>query len=266
MTAPGRGFEQGEIEPESQLAEPAPESAPTKNRTVLVIDDLPYLLDLASIFLGRTVRVETALGGSAGLAAAARLRPDLVLCDDRMPEIDGLDVCRAVRADPDLADTPFVMLLSDPTAAARGAAIRAGAHDVLAKPLERLTLVEAVTHFLTYRPIRGLPRIDTDVPVTLTTHQTEGPGRVRNLSRGGAFVETQVPMVCADEIGLQFQLPGSATTLQSSAQVIWRRHDYEARPDSEGVGLRFVEIDGASARALDDFVYEHQTPLEGATR
>ena len=242
----------------------ARDDEPGRDRTVLVVDDTPYLLDVASLFLGRSSRVETAAGGVAGLAAARRLRPDLVLCDDCMPDMDGLEMCRQIREDPDISHVPVIVLLSDSSAEAHGAAIRAGANDVLPKPLERLTLVAAVTRFLSHSPTRGLPRIDTRVPVTVVGREGEGSGTVVNVSRGGAFIETDVPLVCADEIGLRFQLPGSPMTLRPSAEVVWQRHRYETEPGPDGVGLRFVEIDAPSARALDEFVYQNRNSFDGA--
>ena len=235
------------------------ESSWTTQQTVLVIDDVPYLLELASLFLGRTARVVTAEGAQEGLDAAWRERPDLILCDDRMPDMAGADLCRRIRQDPDLERIPFIMLVSDPGAAARGAAIRAGADDVLPKPLSRLSLVEAVSRFLTASRVRGLPRIDTSVPVTLTARGEEVVGTLRNISRGGAFVETGAPLGGAEEIGLRFRLPESRIVLAPSAEVVWCRRGCESRQTAEGAGLRFVEMDGASVRTLDDYVYERST-------
>ena len=237
------------------------EPSPAAHLTVLVIDDVPYLLELASLFLARTARVVTARGAQEGLDAAWREQPDLILCDDRMPGMTGFDLCRRIRQDPDLERTPFIMLVSDPSAAARGAAIRAGANDVLPKPLSRLSLVEAVSRFLTASPVRGLPRIETNVPVALTAHGEEVAGTLRNISRGGAFVETGVPLACADEIGLRFRLPESPIVITPSAEVVWCRSGCDSRQITDGAGLRFVEMDGVSVRTLDDYVYERTTPL-----
>lgn len=225
-------------------------------QTVLVVDDVPYLLELASLFLGRTVRVLTAPGGSEALEIARRETPDLILCDDSMPGMDGAALCRAVRGEPPLDHTPFVMLVSDSGARARGDAIRAGADDVLAKPLSRLSLVDSVSRFLGQSRVRALPRIETRVPVTVTSGDRELEGMLLNLSRGGAFVETDAPLVCADEVGLRFRLPDSTVVLAPSAEVIWCRKHYASRRSADGAGLRFVEIDGPSVRSLDDFVYE----------
>lgn len=241
----------------SAMPETAAETTPEAQPTVLVVDDVPYLLELASIFLARTARIVTAGNGQDGLDAAWREKPDLILCDDRMPGLSGADLCRRVRQDADLRSTPFIMLVSDPGGAARGAAIRAGANDVLTKPLSRLSLVEAVSRFLATTRTRGLPRITTDVPVTVTHGEDEMVGVVRNVSRGGAYVETEGPLACADEVGLRFRLPESPVVIAPSAEVMWCRNRFESRGTADGVGLRFVELDGASVRTLDEFVYEH---------
>lgn len=243
-------------------------ATPTFASTVLVVDDVPYMLELATLFLARTALVRTALGGQAGLDAVRELHPALVLCDDFMPAIDGHELCRAIRQDPQLCTIPVVLMMSDPGARAHGAAIRSGADDVIAKPLERMSLVETVSRFLGPTRVRALPRIDMDLPVTLVSQEIEGSGIVKNVSRGGAFVETALPLRCADEVSLRFELPGSGRTLEPSARVIWRRNRYASRPTPDGAGLRFVEIDADSARALDEFVYERTAAasLEGAVR
>jgi uncharacterized protein (TIGR02266 family) len=252
---------------DSDSKDPATRDEEPKKK-VLVVDDVPYMLDLATGFLDSRVYVVTAEGGPAGLDAVWRERPDIILCDDCMPDLDGLDLCRAVRRDEDLGQTPFIMLLSDPGARAHGAAIRAGADDVVAKPLARAPVMKAVGRFLAPSQPRGLPRVEMNLPVTVTTEDAELPGTVRNLSRGGAFIETDSPLICADEVGLRFRLPDSEVTLKPSAEVIWRRNRYEGVAATDGAGLRFVEIDARSARSLDDFVYERttSTPFEGATR
>ena len=234
------------------------------DQTVLIIDDVPYLLELATLFLARTARVLTATSGQEGLDSIARNRPDLILCDDNMPNMNGAQVCRKVRQDPELQAMPFIMLLSDPGAAARGAAIRAGADDVISKPLSRVSLVEGVSRFLIENRVRGLPRVDTNVPVTVTTGDRELSGIVRNLSRGGAFIETEIPLVRSDEVGLRLELSDPQVTLSASAEVVWCRTRYESVDTIDGAGLRFVEIDGASARTIDDFVYE-RTPSAALT-
>ena len=80
---------------------------------VLVVDDDPVVADLVAFRLRRLgLEVTVESDGESGLAAARRLRPDLVVLDWLMPRMDGLEVCRALRADADpaLARTPVLLL------------------------------------------------------------------------------------------------------------------------------------------------------------
>ena len=80
-------------------------------KTVLVIDDDPTVHDLMQRFLIKEgFRVESALSGENGLALARQLRPDAITLDVMMPSLDGWAVLAALKADPELADIPVIML------------------------------------------------------------------------------------------------------------------------------------------------------------
>ena len=115
---------------------------------VLVVDDDPVVADLVAFRLqrlGLQVTVET--DGESGLAAARRLRPDLGVLDWLMPRMDGLEVCRALRADADpaLARTPVLMLTAKSQEPDLERGFAAGATDFVAKPFSTRELVSRVT-------------------------------------------------------------------------------------------------------------------------
>ena len=115
---------------------------------VLVVDDDPVVADLVAFRLqrlGLQVTVET--DGESGLAAARRLRPALVVLDWLMPRMDGLEVCRALRADADpaLARTPVLMLTAKSQEPDLERGFAAGATDFVAKPFSTRELVSRVT-------------------------------------------------------------------------------------------------------------------------
>ena len=115
---------------------------------VLVVDDDPVVADLVAFRLqrlGLQVTVET--DGETGLAAARRLRPDLVVLDWLMPRMDGLEVCRALRADADpaLARTPVLLLTAKSQEPDLERGFAAGATDFIAKPFSTRELVSRVT-------------------------------------------------------------------------------------------------------------------------
>jgi uncharacterized protein (TIGR02266 family) len=250
-----------------------PAGQPNVQRTVLVVDDVPYMLELASLFLARTARVITATSGSQALDLALRRRPDLIVSDYQMPGMSGADLCRAAAADPRLCSTPFIMLVSGAHSSERGEAIRAGATDVLAKPLSRLSLIESVSRQLGTARYRSLPRVELEIPVRVTAATREELGVVRNVSRGGVFVETRCELPRLSEVDLRFRLPGTPHLLAASAQVIWRQPDARQHsvPDAgdppierHGFGLRFLDLDRAGIRSLDDFVFERVEPTAPA--
>ncbi|MBV8613276.1 MAG: response regulator, partial [Acetobacteraceae bacterium] len=101
---------------------------------VLVIDDDPAARELLTRFLHREgFQSRTAVDGRAGLALARALRPRVVLLDVEMPHVDGWSVLHAIRSDPDLADTPVVMVS---VVNEQGLGYALGATDYLVKPIE----------------------------------------------------------------------------------------------------------------------------------
>jgi DNA-binding response OmpR family regulator len=117
--------------------------------SVLIADDEPHVVELVRVTLeDDRVRVFEAADGQTALAVAEALAVDLVLLDVHLPDVSGLEVCRALRAHPRLVTTRIVML----TAAAqqddvvRGLA--AGADDYLTKPFSPVRLLSLVDRLL----------------------------------------------------------------------------------------------------------------------
>ena len=99
---------------------------------VLVVDDEPGILRAVQTNLGRhDYRVDTAASGELALQAYARVRPDLVLLDLGLPDMDGLDVLRAIR---EHASTPVVVLSAREAERDKVTALDLGADDYLTKP------------------------------------------------------------------------------------------------------------------------------------
>ena len=108
---------------------------PEGAKTILVIDDDPTVHDLMQRFLTKDgFRVESALSGEAGLALARKLRPDAITLDVMMPSLDGWAVLAGLKADPEIADIPVIMLtiVDNKT---MGYAL--GASEYLTKPIDR---------------------------------------------------------------------------------------------------------------------------------
>ncbi len=123
---------------------------------VLVVDDNASNRALAQSTLeGEGYEVVVAGTGGEGVAAFERSRPDCVLLDVRMPDIDGFAVCEHIRALPGGADVPLVFFTASRDVDTFERALRAGADDFLTKPLRPAELLVRVQTALKLRRARG---------------------------------------------------------------------------------------------------------------
>lgn len=130
----------------------APAQHEDTGTTVLVVDDHDLNRELArSILEGAGYRVVLANDGAAGIEAARRERPALVLMDLAMPVMDGYAAARALKSDPDTAGIPVVALTALAMSGDEQAAFAAGVDGYLTKPIERAALLETVARFGTAR-------------------------------------------------------------------------------------------------------------------
>jgi uncharacterized protein (TIGR02266 family) len=223
-------------------------------RKILIADDAAMFRELGALFLARSGRVITANNGFEALDLARRERPAVVVADLDMPCMGGDGLCLRMREEPELRETPVILVMSGDLAEDRARAIRAGADDVISKPISRMSLIQSVNRFLRGGTPRGQARVHCDARVQISNDEGERWGTVRNLSRGGIFVESEAPVAPGTEVALEFALPDLPLRLAPTAQVIWLRPRQKATPP--GMGLRFLALDGDSAREIDSYIYE----------
>jgi two-component system, OmpR family, response regulator MprA len=110
--------------------------------TVLVIDDEENIIEFIKLGLKyEGFFVEAAADGQQGLAAAQRINPDLIILDLMLPGMDGLEVCRRLRANPTTQDVPILMLTAKDDVRDRITGLDTGADDYLTKPFSFEELV-----------------------------------------------------------------------------------------------------------------------------
>src|SRR5215831_21410031 len=112
---------------------------------ILVIEDQAQMRrNLVTILQMENYSVVSAENGRRGLELAKSERPDLVLCDLMMPELDGFGVVQALRADQTTATLPVVFLTARADKADLRAGMNLGADDYLTKPIAREDLLTAI--------------------------------------------------------------------------------------------------------------------------
>jgi DNA-binding response OmpR family regulator len=125
---------------------------------ILVVDDEPSISEVVTIYLQRAgYRVSVARDGQAALDAIERQPPDLVVLDLMLPQVDGLEIARRVRAQ---GDTPIIMLTARREEADRITGLETGADDYVVKPFSPQELVSRVKAVL--RRTRGSAPGDTE--------------------------------------------------------------------------------------------------------
>jgi two-component system, OmpR family, response regulator MprA len=176
---------------------------------VLVVEDDPAIARVLELELGEAgYRVEVAPAGSEGLAAMERHRPDLVVLDVRLPDMDGLSVCRRARRSGH--DMPILMLTALDRVGDRVVGLDAGADDYLAKPF-------AIEELLAR--LRALSRRAGDGQTTLEA----GPVRLdlesREVSVDGAPVELTAREF--DLLAFLMHAPGRVFTREQIYEGVW---------------------------------------------
>ena len=123
--------------------------------TILIVDDEPGMHQVMEALLSpEGYLLAFASNGAEALALAARLTPDLILLDVVMPDMNGFEVCRRLRADPQLAEVPIVMVTANDDRDSRLQGIEAGVDDYLTKPFDRLEMrarVRSIARLNRYR-------------------------------------------------------------------------------------------------------------------
>jgi pilus assembly protein CpaF len=155
---------------------------------VLVAEDEKDLLRLMRKLLERSgYTVFTATDGREALALIERERPDMVLMDLRMPELDGISVCRTVKLHPELRDIPLIMVTGVDQEVGARESYKAGADDYLVKPVRPTELLVRMRTILRIQVLRSAR---TRRRSGARTEESEFEGRGDALEEWFAWYET----------------------------------------------------------------------------
>lgn len=118
-------------------------------RSILVIDDEKDILKLIQYNLEKEgYQVTTAATGEAGVEAARRVRPDLIVLDLMLPGMDGLEACRILKSDKAMRSVPVIMLTAKSSEVDQVVGLELGAADYVAKPFSVKVLLARVKNAL----------------------------------------------------------------------------------------------------------------------
>jgi len=137
---------------------------------VLLADDNADMRDYAQRLLSQRWRVEAVGNGAAALAAARKTRPDVIVTDVMMPELDGFGLLRELRADEELRNVPVLLLSARAGEEARLEGLAASADDYLVKPFSARDLLGRVDAQILKSRTRAIERRHAQRLTTLFAH------------------------------------------------------------------------------------------------
>lgn len=123
----------------------------SKTRILLVDDDAGLTTLLALIFRRADFDVTVANSGEDGLRKAVESRPTLIMLDIMMPDMDGIEVCQELQANPQTADIPVLILSASSNTIDRDTALAVGASAFIQKPVSPSELVTRVRSLMSER-------------------------------------------------------------------------------------------------------------------
>src|SRR5690606_23778252 len=159
---------------------------------ILVIDDAPESIDVLRGLLSDEYQVRACIHGRSGLALAAEVMPDLILLDVMMPDMDGHDVCRALKADIRTRNIPVIFCTTRSGVSDEAGGLALGAVDYITKPyVTELVRARVRTHIALHHQNIALERQVRERTKELLTTRLE---IIRRLGRAAEYRDNETGM------------------------------------------------------------------------
>ena len=223
-------------------------------KTLLIVDDVELFIQLQISHLGRKrFDIHTAGNGSDGLVLARSLKPDLILLDLLMPDMNGDQVCRILKGDPETSSIPVLLVSSGTREHSRSIIDSSGCDGLIYKPVRRDLLLSVVENLLKTNH-RVFERVNITIPCMVVLEEKEYSATIRSLSSNGVFIEFDQKVIRGDILKLFFILPEVGSKINvSAAAAVWCGTLKKEGP--EGVGVQFLTIDPELRKQIGEFVH-----------
>lgn len=226
----------------------------TRSRSILVVDDLHVFLELERAFFERAgFEVHTASRGAEALERARALRPDAILLDIYMPDMDGAECCRRIKQDPDLRGAAVVMITSKAIERDRKRCIEAGCDGFLSKIAPHSEILMEIERVLAKRVLSpgaaGLSFAVSYAPPQKPMRRSLGS----DLGPDGLFIGSSEALPGGSAIRMEIELAGVERRLRLGGQVI---RSECAGGRVRGLHVRFIDPEPAALAVISDYLGE----------
>jgi len=209
-------------------------------KKILLVDDVRISIEMGKMALSISgAKVLTACNGREALEIIKKERPDLVLCDVYMPEMNGDELCKTIKSDPSLKNIPVILFSSysdDKDTIARY--FRSGCDDILVKPYQKqelLNMIRKHVNLITREHKRKPVDIEVDchrAEVDYHTSKETVSGRVVDMSIGGMLVKGKKTFPLDTYIEFTVFIDGHNNGISAKGKVVWS--------DKQHMGIQFL--------------------------
>ncbi len=164
-------------------------------QTILAVDDTVTNIEVVKGVLADNYLVQAALSGEMALKIVEKRKPDLILLDIMMPEMDGYEVCEALKSNPDTKDIPVIFLTAKSQEEDETRGLSLGAVDYITKPISPPILLERVKNHLLLKASRDLLEQQNEILETKVVERTQQLGDLQDVAMVamGALAESRDP-------------------------------------------------------------------------
>lgn len=221
-------------------------------KKLLLVDDVELFLHLERTILKRkSFSISTAKSGTQALESVRKAKPDLILLDMFMPDINGDEVCRILKSDPETMDIPIIIVTMDSKLGSKEKCIEAGCDGFIYKPINKNVLIATVEEHLGIRK-RYFRRVPTKLQCDVISKDVDMSAFIYNLSQTGAFIAMDMVPEIGEEHELEFTLPGADEPINTQTTVRWIGSIDEE--GTLGAGVEFSAIEEGERALIRAFI------------
>lgn len=221
-------------------------------KVVLLIDGSTSFLKLLEIITKRLgYNAFTANSTETALQKLRQNLPDMVMCEAKLPDGTGFDLCRSIKANPATSNTTLIMVTTDNSETTRKAAIECGCSDYLTKPVTSRQIFWVLEQNIGNKKRQ---KIRTDLCLRVEVREG-GRNHIlfsQNIGEGGVFLKSASPLPVGSLLDLNLKLPRHPKPLKVRGEVVYT-FGTNAVGHPAGMGIKYVNLDAETNAVLSNF-------------
>lgn len=180
-------------------------------------------------------------------------KPDLIISETKLNNKGGIELCEALKSDPDYSSIPVVIVSTDGLYETKLAAQKAGCADYITKPVTARTLHEMMERQLPFHHKRRNLRAKMILTATVEDGNNSYDLKADNMGEEGIYLETEQPFQAGTILTMAIPLPGLRSPLHLKGQIIYAM----SKPTQSlpaGMGIKFIEMDQNTVTLLRHYM------------